>query len=458
MIKKIVIVIFISFLALFVRTYRISTNSHFLRDEARDLVNIQKIYENKKITLVGPISDNESHVFSSLTYYLYLPFAIFLNFSVNSTVIGAIFWGMVTFFCLWFLAIRVNPKLFVWAGILGAVFWPLVETSRWPWNPNFLVFWLTLSLIFQLDKKKISQFLSGTMAGFSLHHHFLSIIAIFLIWIKKRKFLFLLGLFLVFLPFIIFDLRHPPGLFFSKFVGYNRGVGLPSLLGIYHKYITGLVITWNYFWGKSAFSYLLSVIFCFILVDDIKDKNKNLSWIKYVFISLVVFVIYSAQTHYILPIIPFFWLWIFEKRSKKREKLVIVFIILASVISIFNFWQKVKIKTCLGNLKLVQNSTDIIEREITNQGLINANIVVLQTPDELCETKIYRSVLETKKVPLKRIEEYQISDNLFVISPSNEETLRKDPAYEIDNFRNGIVAGEWEIEGTDYKVFQFNKY
>lgn len=458
MFKKNFVILLIVFLAFFVRLYRIETNSHFLRDESRDLLNIHRIYENKKITLVGPISDNESHVFSSLTYYLYLPIAIMLNFSVKSTVIGAIFWGIITFLSLWFLAIKINSKLFIWAGILGAVFWPLVETSRWPWNPNFLVFWLTLSLIFQLDKKKISQFLSGIMSGFSLHHHFLSIMAIFLIWIKKRKLLFLLGLFLVFLPFIIFDLRHPPGLFLSKFLSYNKGVGLPSIIGIYHKYVDGIIITWNYFFGKSFFSYILSVIFFFVLANDIKEKNKNLYWLGASFISLGVFIFYSEQTHYVLPIIPFFWLWIFGERKKKGDKLIKIFILGATIISLSIFWQKVNVNTCRGNLKLIQGASNIIEREIKKQELVNANVVVLQIPDELCETKIYRNILEVKNISIKRVEEYNVSDNLFVITQSDEKTLKKDPAYEIDNFRNGIVVGEWEIEETDYKVFQFNKY
>ena len=458
MTKKVFLVLLISLLALFTRTYNLSTNSHFLRDEARDLINIQKIYEEKKITLVGPISDNESHVFSALSYYLYLPFAVLGNFDIQSTVWGAVFWGMLTFVSLWFLAVKINPKSFIWAGILGAVFWPLVETSRWPWNPNFLVFWLTLSLIFQLNKGKIYNFLSGIMAGLSLHHHFLSIVAIFLIWIKKRKVLFLLGVLLVFLPFVIFDLMHPPGLFLTKFLGYNRGVGLPSLLGIYHKYVEGLVMTWTYFWGKSAFSYLLSVILCFIVVADIKKKNKNMYYLLASFFSVGVFIFYAEQIHYIFPIIPFFWMWLFGKRKKENHKLVVLFLILAIGISANIFTTNVKKVSCLTNLKLYQGASDIIEREIKIKNLVNANIVTLQTENELCETKIYRNILETKKIPLKRIEEYDISDNLFVISPSDEDTLRKDPAYEINNFRNGIVVGEWKIEGTDYKVFQFNKY
>ena len=67
--KKLGIVLILA-AALMVRVYRLEESSHFLSDESRDLVNMHQIWVEKKLTLAGPISDDGSHMFSSLTYYL----------------------------------------------------------------------------------------------------------------------------------------------------------------------------------------------------------------------------------------------------------------------------------------------------------------------------------------------------------------------------------------------------
>ena len=59
---------------------------------------------------------------------------------------------------------------------------------------------------------------------------------------------------------------------------------------------------------------------------------------------------------------------------------------------------------------------------------------------------------------LKGPNELLMSDNLFVISQQQVNNLQGDGASEIDGFRNGPVAGQWEIEGTGWRVIQFNRY
>jgi len=59
------------------RFYNLEKTVKINRDEASDLVKIHQYWVEKKISLVGPISENGNMVYSSLSYYLVMPFAVF---------------------------------------------------------------------------------------------------------------------------------------------------------------------------------------------------------------------------------------------------------------------------------------------------------------------------------------------------------------------------------------------
>jgi hypothetical protein len=111
-----------------------------------------------------------------------------------------------------------------------------------------------------------------------------------------------------------------------------------------------------------------------------------------------------------------------------------------------------------GNLKILRGGAEIIGRQITSQNLKNPNLAVLSSPDIYPSGKKYRDVLLVANIRVKPYEEYETSDNLFVVTEVNEATLRKDPAAEMAYFRNGPVAGVWEIPNTGWRVIQFNRY
>ena len=105
---KILIPIIIFFLILiFSRTFNLGKTARFIWDESSDLVSIHEIYVEHKITLIGPISEDGSKVFGSLTYYMLLPFAVIGKFDPASTAYGAAFWGILTASLLLFLSYRI---------------------------------------------------------------------------------------------------------------------------------------------------------------------------------------------------------------------------------------------------------------------------------------------------------------------------------------------------------------
>lgn len=445
-------------LAVFVRFYKLDTSSHFMSDESRDLVNIHQIFVEHKITLVGPISDDRSHVFSSLTYYMLLPFAVLFNFDPLGTVTGAAVWGCLTWLVMIIFIHRKFPRFTIPAAILGAVWFPLVQTSRWPWNPNLMIFWIFCGLLLADSPKKPLKILSGLMFGMAIHHHYLAIVPAGLMVIWKRDWKLALGIALAVLPFIIFDLRHPPGIFILRSFDYNRGIlesnipalaaKLPAVFGHFAGYVFGT----NLFAGAGLLTVFL------LAVWDLVRKSAGRVWLFLWLIPLVTLIFYSWQPHYSLPAIPFLLTWVFVPRPGWGNKLARLNLLLLITGSLLILSGQFSQPDWQGNLQLLRGGTKIIREQITVQKLKNPNLAVIGSPDIYPDGKKYRGLLLVDNIRVKPVEEYETSDNLFVITVSGENSLRKDPALEMTFFRKGPVAGSWKIPGTDWKVIQFNRY
>lgn len=164
--KKIVILtlstIFLAALS-FTRFYNLDHTARFTQDESSDLLRMHQYWSEKRITLVGPISNDNSKVFGSLTYYMLMPFAAAFGFSPISPVYGMAFWGIVASVLFVLLVHSLNPKLTILAAIISLIWYPLLETSRWAWNPHLVIFWPILAAVIFQKRQKI-----GLMSIFSL--------------------------------------------------------------------------------------------------------------------------------------------------------------------------------------------------------------------------------------------------------------------------------------------------
>ena len=116
-------VIIIFFLLLFTRFYNLDRTARFIWDESSDLVRMHQIYIDRNLTLIGPISEDGNKIFSSLTYYLLLPFAVMGGFHPVSPVYGTAFWGTFTVILLLILVRRLteNKIIFYLTAVLLVV-------------------------------------------------------------------------------------------------------------------------------------------------------------------------------------------------------------------------------------------------------------------------------------------------------------------------------------------------
>lgn len=470
MIKKVFLFALLLTLLIFTRFYNLEKTARFIWDESSDLVNIHQIFVERNLTLIGPISEDGNKVFGSLSYYMLLPFAVVGNFDPISTAYGAAFWGVLTCLLIIYLGFKVNKKALFFLIPIVLLWYPLVETGRWAWNPNLIPFWVSLSLIFYFKKGGFFKFLSGLSIGLSVHLHYLSIVAaaafaivILFESIKAKKlkdfFFYLLGLILALSPFVIFDLTHPPGLFLTRILYFNN-LGSAQAATTFGQKLLNIIDGTFFYFGQSNFvKTILLILTALLVVFDIKKKAPSLKYI-FVFVIQILCLAFFANyyTHYILAVVPFFLLYLIYPRVNFAKKISYIILFVVIVSSIVSFPKQISKITWESNIASTRNIVKIIETEVKDKDMKNVNVAVLSSPDPNTYGRRYRDLLLIKGIILKNKAEYEISDSLFVITTSPLEVVRKDPAYEIKFFNSGKLIKEWNIPDSDWKVFLLSRF
>lgn len=463
-------VIFI-FLLIFTRFYNLDGTARFIWDESSDLVRMHQFYIEKIITLVGPINESGTRIYSSLTYYMLLPFAILGKFDPVSPVWGSAFWGIATALLLVFLIKKINPKYTMLTAVLTLVWFPLIETSRWAWNPNLIPLWSVLGIIFFLKKTPMNIFLSGIFLGLTIHHHYLSLfsllgflLGLFLLSIREKKiwkpFMWSLGVFITLIPFIIFDFRHPPGLFLTRILYASPVDSSVSLVGMFSKASVWFQYMLNYYTQSAILSFCLGLSIFVLLILDVKSRSKGIlfavPWIAQIVGLIFIYNPGLIYYYYLLPSTIFFLVWILYPRQKNQVVAnIILFILLVG--GFLSIIPKLTQTTWQTDIKSVRKINSVISNEIINKKLQYMNITVLESPDNNTYGRRYRDSLLIQNIHLRTRDEYDISDHLFVVSTGSEKSLRESPAYEMYNFKNGLLESFWKIDESNWKVYRFTR-
>ncbi|MBI2597477.1 hypothetical protein HYW41_04935 [Candidatus Daviesbacteria bacterium] len=459
-------------LLIFTRFYNLDRTARFIWDESSDLVRIHQFFLEKKLTLIGPIDETGTKVFGSLTYYMLMPFAVLGNFDPVSTAYGSAFWGIITALLFVYLTFLINKKLTILIALLTLIWFPLIETSRWAWNPNLIPFWVTLSLLFYQLKGRVKTILSGLFLGLTIHHHYLSVFALvgfvgaltvtaFAKRDLQRVFLITLGIITAVIPFILFDLRHPPGLFVTRiifFSPYESSMSLvPALmkLKIWYEYML------NYYTQLPILSILLGVITPILVITDIKSRSKALifasAWIAQLIGLIFVNNPGKIYYYYVLPSTIFFLVWLIYPRGRKSYLLAISIFVILFIGGSLSIIPKLTRSNWQTDIHSVRQISKAISQRIKTNNLQNVNIAVLSSPDNNTYGRRFRDLLLIDSVHIKTKDEYPLSDHLFVISTKAEQDLRNDPATNINYFRKGKLFEKIEIPGSDWGIYHFSR-
>jgi hypothetical protein len=471
--KFLLIPIFIAFLS-FTRFYNLDSSATFFWDQTEFLVKTHQIFTERKITLIGAVSENGLTVWSSLTNYMLMPFVVLGNFDPLSISVGAAFWGVIVAISFLLLTKKVNAKFILFISILVLIWFPLIETSRWAWNPNLIPFWIALGLFFYQFKKPLFLFVSGLSLGLAVHHHYLAVFAVgvfgligAIALLKDKRAHSLLafggGFLVAVLPFVLFDLRHPPGLFLTRVLYFNQVESKASVAMSLIRVWDNLKLVFFYYTHSTILSVLLGLFATLLLIFDIRKKLGSLVYFgPWLFQIIAVAFIQHSYQHYLLPGLVFFFTWLIYPREKIGEILskgIVCVLILGSFFTIIpqmktnpfvdRAWQP--------NTKTVREIVNIMQSVIEKENLEKVNVVALGSQDTNTYGLKYRNLLLIKGVGLLTKDQYPDTDHLFVISQSPELQVRSDPAYEMTNFREGKLKGKWNIGEGDWVIYAFDR-
>lgn len=471
--NKFLLVVFI-ILVLFTRFFNLDGTARFTRDESSDLARMYEYYQNRQISLVGPISSEKDKVFSSLSYYMIMPFAILMDFTPVSVVYGMAFFGVITAALLLLLVRSINKNLIVPAGILIIIWLPLLIMSRWAWNPNFVVFWSALALLLYEYRKtlgKTSYLIMGMALGAMFHHHYVAIVTtapflFFISWplIQKKQYkefvLLIVGYILPHLLFVLFDLKNPPGLFFGRYLltGNTPHVeyALTLPVALQHLWRNSLVycatFIQNSFLQIIFFASLISLILKEFKMNTLRTATWIIPSITIIFAGIFL---NDFQTRYVFSSIILIFVFLLIPRKEKVNNLLARIALIALILgSLLTLKSQLTIAQVQPNMRVVTRASQIIIETIDSQKLNNANIAALSSPDSAPLGEKYRDYIKMRGTKLREASEYDVSEHLFVVSTKTNEILRDDESYAMLAFRDKKLRGVFDIE-SEWKVFWY---
>jgi len=435
-------------LTVFTRFWHLDLTARFIWDESSDLVKIHQYWVEKRISLIGPVSEDGLKVFSSLSYYLVFPFVILWNFDPVGPVIGTAFWGTVSLF-LWLLYLKSTNRLINLINFVFLLFWtPFLTVSRWAWNPHLAPLWMAVSLLLARRNTWLFSLLAGFSAGLMVHHHFLFFpVSVLLALSFPKKFWALTGLFIALLPFGLFDLTHPPGLFITRFMYSDlthQSFNLATFMG---RILTNFRIFGDYVIGLPGYWWVVIFPSWALWLHDRWHRRSDLlisfTWLlQPVFLSLLP----AANGYYFLAS-AFGWLvWLVHKRQAK------IILGLLACINLVTLPGLLTTRSWQTDIPLVRDVTAIIR----SAGYPSANLAVLASPDPNTYGRRYRDMLLLQGIVVPAKETYFDSPYLLVLSTSSETIVRNDAAAEMHPFRSGRLINHW-ASLSGWKIYLFAK-
>ena len=209
----------------FLRLSRLSDRLNFYRDTADLLGMTREVWQEKKITALGPMVlttevNGRSIFYGSFYIYATLPLALIANWDpLPMSALVAIAQFISIALASIALTKRVGRKLGLLFFFLGATFPAFVNYSNWIWNPNYgmILSFLSIYVIEKIMTKPKPLYLVslGILTGLNLQLHWLywlvvPILAIYVLarYKAKKLLFFLLGVGIGNFPFFIFELRN----------------------------------------------------------------------------------------------------------------------------------------------------------------------------------------------------------------------------------------------------------
>jgi len=172
---------------------------------------------------------------------------------------------------------------------------------------------------------------------------------------------------------------------------------------------------------------------------------------------MIISFLPSFENRYFLPSLIFLFIYLILPRKnfgRIAAKGVILVFILGGFLSIKSVLTKPILEP---GPRVITDATNQIKDIVSQNELKNINVAVLASPDPDPIGLTYRDILLTKDVEVLPASQYSLTDNLFVMTTSDEEDVRKDAANIMDRFRKGKLSSEYDINKSKWRVYLFER-
>lgn len=339
----------------------------FTFDVGRDLSVIYEIISTKKLTLLGPTTGLPGVFYGPWWYYfLIIPFV--LSAGNPYVVVSSIaFMGLLAVILFFFLgSVLWGRKIGLLLSCFISLSFGFVSSSSQIWSPNLIQFFLPAAIFFlwKVREKEnlLSAVLFGVLSGLTFEMEpafgifFLFGITIsFFLFIINSKFRvrlaisWFLGLFFIFLPRILFDLRHQFLMSKNLMAFFSNPVPRQVPLNFGERVVNRAYLFFEQ-WSETfgAGNNLVGIVFLAIVIIGLWKIRKTLAYqTKSLFLISIVpvitlyvgFVFYpdTVWSYYLIGLPIFYILFVFSIFAQlfstfKRGRMVLWAIMITIVI------------------------------------------------------------------------------------------------------------------------------
>lgn len=366
----------------------IITNSFsFTYDIGRDMLEVSKIVNDHKFTLIGPTTGLAGLFYGPWWYYiLSIPFFI-SDGNPQSIAFFISFTGILTIIFIYYLGKKIEGDFL---GLVLAFFIalspPMIGISSQIWNPNLIPLFILLVLLLMhkiflaiiVRKNSIEKYFLflGLLLGLILDHEivfgaifsigiFLSIFILFAKNVKiKHIFFVLLGFLFIILPRLLFEMRHnfimtktiintinnSKGLLNNSLFSYAHIIDLLKTL---RNLLDSTFAVQNAYVGFIAILLFLLVALFYKSIDQYTKFYLKLTLIIFtVFLIILSFFPGAIWSHYIIgiPILFILMMGLFVSVIKKYFNIPILIIFIIFTIWFMIYLNNIKFFSSFDNL------------------------------------------------------------------------------------------------------------
>ncbi len=466
----------------FIRFYNLKDSLMFQGDQGRDALIVSRIFTQKDLVFVGPVTSVGNMYLGPIYYYFMLPFLWITYPSPMGPVYAIATLSMVTSLLCFYIGYKLFNKT---TGLIACIFYTFshlsVTHARFSWNPNPTPL-ITLLTIYFLNKtfknKKYWMYVAICLAILIQLHYFALLIVAGsgLIWLYQIKnaskkieeikniieytIKSIIIVFTFNIPLILFDIKNNflNWQAFIKIFSKEQSFTLPSDYNFFDK-IFYLIRTFLHtsqqlfieiFYSDISFNLLFIIISLFLmgLVYKNHSKNKkNLNILTILFLtsnlgaSLYRHEIHDHYIIYLIPIVGLFYgLIVNNIWNRISGKIITIILIFAFLYTNFQYYPLSSMGWTIDDQQLVTKK--IYDHLNKNEKY---NLVLLSESQDFYGMNYRYFLSTTDKKPLS-IYEFDQAETLVIINENQKNIdVTSLPVYEITSFPNKKIDDQFSI-------------